>query len=772
MPDLSFRVNADIRGLKNAMADARREVSRGIGSLGGAGGLLTGAGLAAGATKAITDYVERAKDIAKLATLAKASIAEASQLLATGEQFGVTGDKISDALRNVSQAASSTPELFKAIGVELEDANGKGRRNIDIFTDVRNVIANSQGDFRTTAGAAKILGRSVEDLYPFLRASEQQVQKVAKATQDMGLVMSEDAVRGALAYGASLQAAEAQGQSLVRQMVGSIIPALANVTEAAMTAGDMIGALFSTPNKGQQGIPIISGLSNFVTGVVDTLAGNPTDQLRSINDQVNAKAKMRADFEKLAQANLLGGAGGAGAFPSLAGGRDAALDALHDRIDAIKEEADERERAMRKALDAFEAERQGAIRAIQDESDARERQHDLELRAIDDESRARQDAFDAIDRVRQDEVDALREQIRGTQELTDLEKTRADIAAAEGDAEAERRVEIFRSAGQSANDYARAVRDQQKRIADADKRIAESKKKLEEDTARASIEARVRAIEEERQAARRALDEYKRAADERQRSIHDQMDAERRQSDTRIRQIQDEIDNERKRANDEIAQLQDVTRATLKELDEQVKAHQRAGAAIAAAYSNVNRTVTYTTVGGGGAETVNTSGGGAELAQRKGEQSGGGMNLNEARALKEQLLERPIGIEEAAGYVGRTRISVANEIKQSPEYLALQASAAARAAARNRAGGSAVLTAATGLDMVVGPGHGGPQLILAGEGGVPEDVHIGPRGSGGGSVTSTINAYGIGVREAAKLIARENERALARRAGHGYGRRR
>ena len=43
---------------------------------------------------------------------------------------------------------------------------------------------------------------------------------------------------------------------------------------------------------------------------------------------------------------------------------------------------------------------------------------------------------------------------------------------------------------------------------------------------------------------------------------------------------------------------------------------------------------------------------------------------------------------------------------------------------------------------------------------------------GAGGATSTINAYGIGVAEAARLIARENERMLARRASLGSSRRR
>jgi hypothetical protein len=88
---------------------------------------------------------------------------------------------------------------------------------------------------------------------------------------------------------------------------------------------------------------------------------------------------------------------------------------------------------------------------------------------------------------------------------------------------------------------------------------------------------------------------------------------------------------------------------------------------------------------------------------------------------------------------------------------------------------ASVIAAASGFDGIVGPGHGGARLILAGEGGAPEEVHVGPVGGRGRETAiapTTINAYGIGVAEAARLIARENERMLARRAARGHGRRR
>lgn len=749
------------------------------------------AAVAAGsfAAKAVKDQMELAKAIRTVQIESGATLQQASSLHAVLDVLGVPVESLSSAFRVLAANMQNSPEMFRELGIETRDAAGEARSAFAVFTDVRKVLADSSGDAATLAAAQALLGRGYQDLLPLLGATDEEMRALNEAAEISGIVMGETAVQGAEGLMDALNGVSNSVQGLAQNIAENLIPMLTQMAEAAAVGIDTLNALANTAHaSASQGQFFVSGLANVLGGAWDAITGNPTEQLRQVNAQVNAQEKARAAIAAILQRQRSGlgttrsGASLAGRLGSSAGADKAALDALRDLIDAIKDEAAERERAMRKALDAFEEERDAAISMIEAEGEARQRQHDLALRAIEDETRAREDAFETVDRARSDEIDALREQIRGTQELTDMERTRADLAAAEGDAEAERKVEIFRGAGQSANDYGRAVRDQQRRIGDADKRVADAKQKLEQDTARVAIEARVRAIEQEREGQRRALDDYRTGAEERLRALRDQMDEERRQSDARVEQIQTEIDVERKRAADEIDHLEEATRVTVSELEVQVKAHQSAASAVGAAWDAAARprTISITTTGGDtGGETV-TGGGGQDMNQRRGEQSGGGLTLHEARALKEELLGRPVSIEEAIGYVGRTRASVAAEIMASEEY-------------RNR-------TAAPGGDGTTGvwlPGgqgdpHGShdyphtvtfskPAMIVGADGtnyGMiaktgAEDVSfggVGRRGAGGDSVN--VNAYGIGVAEAARLIARENERMLARRASHGYGRRR
>src|SRR5436190_404415 len=208
MPDLSFKINADTSGLKKGLEDARGQINRALGSIGGIGGLLT------------------------------------------------------------------------AGGVATADANGKARPGIAIFNDIRSTLAGAANDYRTTAGAAEILGRSVEDLYPFLRASDDQVAKVTQSAQEMGLVMSEEDVKATLAFAGSMQVAAAQGDALAQHLTGTLIPVLGNVAEAALNAWDMVSQLATVRNsrvtEEDSKIPFFGGVANEVGNLADLMFGRPT----------------------------------------------------------------------------------------------------------------------------------------------------------------------------------------------------------------------------------------------------------------------------------------------------------------------------------------------------------------------------------------------------------------------------------------------------------------------------------------------------------------
>jgi hypothetical protein len=578
-------------------------------------------------TKAVTDYVDRAKDIAKLAAAAQSSVAEASKLLATGEQFGATGDKIADALRNVSQAAAKNPDDFKKIGVATEDVNGKSRRAIDIFGDVRRVLSEGGNDYRTLAAAQALLGRGSEELWRYLTASEERIQSTTEAAAAMGMVMSEDDVKATLAFAGSMKVAEAQGNSLTRMLAQNLIPKLGDLTEAAMTAGDVLGALVTVnPGSSIKDVPILGGLDNLISGIGDALGGKPTDRLRAINDQVNAKAKVRADFAKLAAANLLSEGGSGPSLPALGGGgRDPVADALHDRIDAIKATAKAQEQATRDALQGYERERQKVIEVTTAEKDAARQGADQEIQWIQDVADAEDRAHRMRDRARTDESAALRAQLDQMSALEAVETRRADLAAAQKGLAHEKGVQIFRERGETEEQYLRRAHEQQQKVKDGEKAVADIQKAIARDATRAVIEERIKAIEAESKADARAMEDKKMASDDQIKAIRRLSDEEQLAFQARIDHAQAELKAEQQRVGDLIEGESRKTDAIVANLELQLKEHVRAAGVVGAAWDWATRprniAISYTSSGtsggdaGGPALTAFAAGGEGVITQ-------------------------------------------------------------------------------------------------------------------------------------------------------------
>jgi hypothetical protein len=636
VPDLSFRVGADIGPLRRAIGDARREITRGLGSIGGIGGLLTGAGLAAGATKAVTDHVERAKDIAKLAQLANASIAEASKLLATGQVFGVTSDKMADALRNVTQVASSQPDLFKDIGVATEDASGKSRQAIDIFNDVRRAVSEGGNDYGTTTAAAKIFGRSVSDIYPFLRASEEQVKATTERLQQMGVVMSTDDVDAALAFAGSLKVAEMHGQALSSQIAGVLIPILGGLAEAAMVAGDMLGAMISTGSG--------NGVQNFfrsLDAVLHTNSGRTRidefgnriteydkgpgrtaeegELLAKLNAQVAAKEKIRADFAKLAKLGLTGGAGGSFEFPALGGGgrgRDTVADAMRDEIDAIRDKAKTQEQTTRDALEAHKRERESAIESARDVADAwekerrrnieavrdgadahqeatrdriqqireeiaeREKQRSRAIAAIRDEIEAERSAFDEREAARQAQRDAITAELQALDERDRDEDRAAALQTARDQVAAALAEEPVRIRSESLDEFRDRHQQWTEQLAEAERRLAELQEQQAEEVAREAIEAKLREVDAATNADRQELDVARAAHEQRLALIEAEEEREREAAEAAIERLEKVAAETQKQFEAQLERLEAeaeleraVSDARIEEMQRQLRAH-------------------------------------------------------------------------------------------------------------------------------------------------------------------------------------------------------
>lgn len=753
--------------------------------------------------KAVKDQLDLAAALREVQRESGATRDQAAQLAGQLQVLGVPLDDLSTGFRTLAQQTQNTPEQFAALGIALTDSEGKARSVFDIFMDVRRVLAESSGDAATLTVAQELLGRSYQQLLPFLNATEEELRAISQAALDAGIIMSGPAQVAAEQLANAQVGLQVALQSVAQTIAQNVIPMLAEMTEHAAVAIDTLAALANTPHANvSQGTPFFSGLANVLGGAWDALTGNPTEQLRKVNAQVNAQETARkaiADIMNRQRAAL----GNPRAGPSLGGATQQALaankaasqEALRAELDAMREAAAERIETLQVHLKAFTKQREAAIEAIEDEADARRKAHDDALESISAEMEELDDAYRTRERHRDDEIDSLRDVEDAEERILDLEERRASLADAEADLALERSVEVFRGAGQSAEDYRKAVFDQNRRIKDAEKRLADEKKTIVRDEARYQIEQRIKAIEEERKADQRLMEDKREQAEERMSAIRKQAELESETSRDRIEALRKEISTERERVSEAIDSIQKETAAAVKGIEAVI-------AALNAIPRNVHTTITTTHVGVGGGTIVGgggTNAGPITVGPGSQEPIGGGsgetLGAAEAETFIRQayrdLLHRALTADETpgawTGRIGQNKQSILSSIFNSQEarnirekgggttrdahdhdYPHSMRLAEPTVMIGKQTGRNYGTIAATGPEEVsfagVGTGRIAATLPLAAGGGGRDD--------GGAPIRIYMDVDGMGVAEGARLIARENARALGRRAGRGYGRRR
>ena len=146
-------------------------------------------------------------------------------------------NKIDDA-KNGSESAQA---MFAQLGLSMEDLNSMSRE--DVFGAV---ITGFQGMADSTERAAlanDLFGRSGQELTPLFNTSVEETQAMMAATEELGMVMSAEAVKAAADYKDSMDTLQRTFGGLKNSLMGEFLPSITSVTDglAKLMSGDSSG---------------------------------------------------------------------------------------------------------------------------------------------------------------------------------------------------------------------------------------------------------------------------------------------------------------------------------------------------------------------------------------------------------------------------------------------------------------------------------------------------------------------------------------------------
>lgn len=148
---------------------------------------------------------------------------------------------LTNKLDDAKNGSSSAQEMFAKLGLSMDDLNNMSREEV-----FENVIYGFQGMADSTERAAlanDIFGKSGQELTPLFNTSIEDTKAMIAATEEYGMVMSEDAVKASANFTDSLDTLKRTFGGLKNNLMTDFMPSITSVMDGLtkLMSGDSSG---------------------------------------------------------------------------------------------------------------------------------------------------------------------------------------------------------------------------------------------------------------------------------------------------------------------------------------------------------------------------------------------------------------------------------------------------------------------------------------------------------------------------------------------------
>jgi len=171
--------------------------------------------------------------------------------------------------KNMGTAQGGTgdaADAFKALGIEITNADGSLRNNQDVFNEAIDALGKMENETQRDAYAMQIFGKSAQDLNPLILAGSDTLNQFAKDAKDSGYILSGDALTALNDYQDSLDKIAKQKDALSNAIGVAAAPAFKVFTDGA---DDALKALTKLINGDISAEDFAAQIGDAVAGIAD-----------------------------------------------------------------------------------------------------------------------------------------------------------------------------------------------------------------------------------------------------------------------------------------------------------------------------------------------------------------------------------------------------------------------------------------------------------------------------------------------------------------------
>ena len=183
---------------------------------------------------------------------------------------------LTNKLDDAKNGSSSAIEAFERIGLSLEDIQDMSQE--EIFEATVRSLANMEEGADRAAVANDLLGKSGMQLAPLFNLTNEEIDELMQNTEDLGMIMSEDAVKASANYQDALTTLKGTLGGVKNSLLSELLPAFTNVINGGV---ELAGNL---KNAFQDG-----GLLGALSFLGETITSSLADKFSAAKDAIVEK---------------------------------------------------------------------------------------------------------------------------------------------------------------------------------------------------------------------------------------------------------------------------------------------------------------------------------------------------------------------------------------------------------------------------------------------------------------------------------------------------
>ena len=206
----------------------------------GAGLAAMGAGAIAGGKKLVSmanDTAEAGDRVDKMSQKIGVSRKSFQELDYVFSQNGANVDSLKVGLKKMravmdttAQGTSKTATALERLGISATDNNGKLRNSEEVMWESMKALQGMKNETEKAQLASKLFGKAGADMLPMLNNSAESIDVLKKKANDLGMVMSDDAVNASRDYTDSLDTLKRTFTGVKNNIMSQLLPGFTMVT--------------------------------------------------------------------------------------------------------------------------------------------------------------------------------------------------------------------------------------------------------------------------------------------------------------------------------------------------------------------------------------------------------------------------------------------------------------------------------------------------------------------------------------------------------------